>query len=251
MTVLMRRAIAAAAVVVGSCISIAAQAYTDADVQAAYQQGYHTAMAQAARGQANAQATAAGANAQPPSPAPQPKPAHFVDLKETYSDAGDKEDVQYIPIPNGAAQQAVPQGVGGVRAAPSSQAVVQVVPNPQSQVADEQESPQQREADIRALRHAIQQLNAWAAALPHENQPQAQAEDADDTTGAPVSMVAAPARSTQYVGVDNQAPPSPAMPPRGYTAPPPPAVSQGQPSPAGGHQLIWSHEFQRWVYLAQ
>ncbi|MGF6603330.1 hypothetical protein P3T23_008084 [Paraburkholderia sp. GAS448] len=148
---------------------------------------------------------------------------------------------------NGAVQQAAPQAAGNVRPAPPSQAVVQVVPNPQSelQIEEKQESPQQCAADMQALQQAILQFNAWAAKLPHGNPPQAEAEDADDTSGAPVSMAAALAWSTQYVGVVSQAPAVPAVSARGYNAPPrgsakcnrvPPAVAicSGRTSFSGG-----------------
>jgi len=72
MTLLMRRAIVAAAVVIGSCTSIAAHAYTDVDVQDACEQGHRSAMAQVARDHAKAHATTTGVSTQRPLPAPQP-----------------------------------------------------------------------------------------------------------------------------------------------------------------------------------
>lgn len=237
MLVLMRRAAAAAAVVVGSCLSIAAHASPDTDAQAAYDQGYRAAMAQVARDQAQAAARAKQSSAS----VAQPRNTTFVDLKETYSDAGDSEQVERIPVVNGVARQPVI-----TRSAQPSTAVVGLVPNPQSQVRDDDDSSDQDDADRQAAQEAIRQIKAWAAKLPH-NQAQTRADD-DDSVEAPAAL---PVAQTQAGGAATQATSTSYVPVRRYIAPPPPAISQTEPPPAGSiRRPVWSREYQRWVYLA-
>lgn len=233
MLVLMRRITVVAAMATGSCFSITAHASSDSDAQAAYEQGYRAAMAQVALDEARYPAARVP---QSGAPVRQSGTTTFVDLKDTYSDGGDSEQVERIPVVNG-----VPQRPTISRSALASPAVVGIVPNPQSQVSEDEAVSEQEPADGLTVQQAIQKIQEWAAKLPHSTQ---------GTTGA-VDGSAAPAADLVPVS-QPQTVASGYVPVRRYAAPPPPSISRTQPAPASSAaQPVWSQEFHRWVYLAQ
>ena len=257
-----------AALILAGCVcstpSFADSAADASQTQAlkeAYARGYQAAMVAAV---SRAAPPASGSAApSPPSATPVVRKP-ILDIKESYSDAGDVETVQVLPVTATPLPNAPPPRTSIATlasAAPPAPLPPSVAPAVSTYAAQVAPLTPQEQQEVQA---AIAQIRAWGdrLAAPRAAQPAAASAPLDppDDDASAEEQLPDPRPPTRYVQsypgtrdpqpVYQEGQPVAYTPPsaRTYAAPPPPWVSRNQPPPQTDGRMYWSPEYGRWLY---